>query len=507
VIKLWNILWRNSFIWKHLRSFLKVFLFVVERLPHRKERLWLEETPFFKYVYIHRMEAIRIALNTSSVIKRDDLAQAYIVPAVNILFDKNYINEAQYLLFTIEEWFLSQNTEKEFEEKLKLFAQHAIDAGLRFREKFPLPETGKHEPPRIAFASHWVGKIGFEVIIGLGRHLRQFSPLVYGMFAYNPPGEVPTTEVFRRNGLKVVVRGEENTYNAFALRQLFGDHPVDIAMWVTPPMHMFFNFSFGLAPKQVFFSQYLHPNIEFKYLDSHLTLGGAGKIVTKTFNGREWDIIPQVTYIESTTREETDQTVMFSPARLEKIKQPPFLYALKQIMIKCPNAVYKWTGYYQDPELLEFFSKNGWSDRHWYIPWMNNTELLREISTTDVILGTFPIDLGTTGIMASLYSKPIVSMYSQSNPLYWRDCYWEAEQGNAYLRGICLDKNGKSILSINSSIDDYVNDAVDIINNPAAAARNAKAYKDAFDYTYLNNPNDIGEIFGKYVDKLYREGQ
>ena len=497
----------RKFIKGHTKWFLKILFLIVKVLPEKRVKVKLNETTVFNDVFIPGVEILRTVMNTMPVAKRDKFAKRYIIPMVNMLFDKNRINYAQYLLFAVEEWFLSKNTEEDFENALNLFSEHAIQAGLRFREKYPLPEI-KHKNGKttVAFVNHWVGQIGFEVVIGLGKYLKKYSPSVYGSFVYNPPDGEDTVELWKRNGIKVVSYGTDVFYNVFKLRQLFIDNPVDVAMWVTPPMHMFFNFSFGFAPKQVFFSQYIHPNLKMEYLDDCLTLGGAGKITERVFNGRKWNIIPQITYVNDGSEKVTaNKIVLFAPARVEKIKQPEYLETVKKIMKKCPNTIFKWTGAVYDPEVKFFFDKLGWHNRNEYIPWMNNEELIQQIKDSDVILETFPIGFGTTCIMAAQNGKPIISMYSERNPLYWRDCYWEAKQGNEDLRKICMDKNGRSKVRINRNKDEYIADAVKVINSPSLAKQYAKVYKDAFDYAYFNNPNDVSKIFSKYVEGLYED--
>lgn len=81
---------------------------------------------------------MRHALNNKTWSQRETIAIKYIVPTINKLFDKNYVNFAQLLLLTLEEYFLSKDTEEDFEEVLSTFSSHAIAAGLRCREKFPL---------------------------------------------------------------------------------------------------------------------------------------------------------------------------------------------------------------------------------------------------------------------------------------------------------------------------------------------------------------------------------
>ncbi len=476
--------------------------FLVRFLPKTTIESNKNETNFFRHQYLKRISIIRENLNKCSLEKREKLVIKYIIPMLNLLFDKNYVNYAQFGLFAMEEWILSKNTEKTFEDALSLFSHHAIAAGLRFREKYPITNRKISKSPKIGFFSNWVGKIGYECVLGLGKFFTDYSSFIVGASVIDvSPNEKTIEDTWKEAGFELIVSDKYFIYNVFEMRNLFIRNEIDIAMWVLPPMQMFFYFSFGLAPKQVFFSNYIHPNLSFKYLDDYLTLGGVGEKTIKIFNGKEWNIIPQQTRIEMTSQFK-DIRVLFAPARLEKIKQPNYLNTVIEIMKKCPNTVFKWTGANKDKEVIKLFISNNLLDRQEYVPWMNNNQLIQEIKSSDIILETFPFGFGTTNIMASIFNKPIVSLYDDKNPLYWRDIYWEANNGNLDLQKICFDIDGNSKIKINKNLEDYIEDAVKIINDSDYASKNADVFRKAFEYAYLNNPNNIKKIFNNFIDSL-----
>lgn len=479
----------------------KLFLFITQCLP----KVFIKKSntsPKIFLKFTKKIDKLNERINTIPLEQKDYLVKRYIIPAINILFDKNYVNAAQYTLLILDNWFLSKETEKDLEDAMGLFSEHAINAGLRYRAKYPLPNYISQGKKKIGIVSCFVDKMGFEVVLGLSKYFNDFSLDIYAMKSFKVPRKKTFEDVCKEKQIKVHLCSEEIKYNVFALRQLLIDNPVDLVMWPLPPFQMFFFFAFGLANKQIWFSQYLRSNLNFKYLDEVLTIGGAGHYTQKEFNGRMWNILPQITYIERNDELIENNIVLFSPARLEKIRQESFLHAVAMIMKECPNTIFKWTGCYEDTKIKEFFILHDLGNRNQYIPWLSNENLLREIKNCDVILSTFPLALGTVEIMASIYKKPIISMYNKENTLYWRDSYWEACQGNQDLRKICMNENGESVLAMNESIDEYVNDAINIINHPKLAKFYGEVFHKAYNYSYLDNPNDISKNIRDFVQKV-----
>lgn len=489
---------------------LSLLYYILKTLPILPIK-WNENENFIFKNYFKFTSQIRKYLNQLSLDDRERIVKKYLIPTINIFFNKNYVNCAQVTLLICEEYFLSKKTDKEFEEVLSLFSKSAIDAGLRFREKFPLQKKDKIcNTPNIGVASYYTAKSGFEVILGLGKHLKKFSTKLFGMKSFEEINSLSLETVCGLNDIELVLPKKNILYNVFVLRRLIIENDIDIIFWPTPPFHMFFFFAFGLAPKQVWFTHYLRSNIEFPYLDNCISPGGAGQVTEKFYNGKMWQIVPHVIFNESlmdknkllsvVKEEKLGNTILFTPGRLEKIKQPDFLKALVQIMKACPNTIFKWTGACHDNELKNYFADNGLQNRNFYIPWMINDTLWKEIGNSDIILAPFPLSLGTIEIMSAHLYKPIVSMYNEENSMYWRDPYWEANQGNQDLQKICMDENGNSILAKNRTIDEYVKDAINVINNEELAKKYAKVYHDAYEYTYLNNPNNIEKIFSDIIE-------
>lgn len=436
--------------------------------------------------------------------ERERFCLSYLIPATNNLFDKNYVNYAQLLLLVVEEYFLSKDTERGFEEALALFSPHAIAAGRRFREKYPLLEMPADREPSVGFVGHSVAISGYEVITAFGRYLTPFRPKMYAMRVYDTPYGQSTASAFKDGGIELITT-KKKLYNVFALRRLLLDHPVDVAIWPMPPFHMFFLFSFGLAPKQIFLSQYLRPGIEFDYLDEVMTLGGAGTLRKKVFNGREWKIVPQVARIEGAS-DDSSRRYLFTPARLEKLKQPEFLSCVVRILKDDERTYFKWTGYYRDNEVVHFFRRAGLAERNIYVPWMNSHSLVREILDSHAILACFPLSLGTVEYIAARHGIPIVSMFDEQFNLYWRDIYWEATNGNDALQRICLNSDGTSKILIARTKDEYVATALRVINEPDLAKTYADVYKRSYEYCYDHNPNDIGAIFRDVILNLHGRG-
>lgn len=454
--------------------------------------------------YTMFLKPLRPNLNRKKGTQRERLTRAYLMPIINRLFEKNYVNYAQLLLLVIEEYFLSKETEAEFEEVLGLFSAQAVAAGLRFREAYPLPPASAGPDVTIGFVGHSVAISGYEVIIGLGKHLAPFRPRMYAMRIFDVAHGPTTAESFEGGGIEFVMTRKAG-YDVFALRRLLVQRPVDIAIWPMPPFHMFFFFGFGLAHKQIFLSQYLRPHLQFKHLDGAMTLGGAGALRRKVFNNHEWAIVPQVASLDVVSSG-PNRKYLFTPARIEKLKQPEFLNCVARILERDESTFFKWTGYHRDDEVVAFFRKRGLAHRHLYVPWMNSHALTREIQNSYALLACFPLSLGTVEYIAAHNEVPIVSLYDEQFNLYWRDAYWEAINGNRDLQEICLNPDGTSKILIARTPTEYIEVALRIVNEPELAMQYAGIYKRAYDYTYHSNPNDITAIFRDFIDDVRNSG-
>lgn len=464
----------------------------------------LEPYPRLVIFYEKFARTLRYALNQLPQSKRTSLAEKYYVPLVNELFDRNYVNFAQLTLLALEEYFLSKKTEKDFEQALALFSGHAVSAGLRFRKAFPMPETrGGKTFESLAFVGHFVAVSGYEVVLGLCGRLPSFKTKLYAMRAFDVIGEETTCQAFESAGSEFHVPSDYLHYDVFEFRKRIVRDEIDIAVWPLPPFHMFFIFAFGVASKQVWFSQYLRPNLSFSHLDGTLTPGGAGTLTHKQYNGKSWNIIPQVSRIVGINSDPwKGKKFLFTPARLEKLKQPEFLDAVAAILKQSNDTIFKWTGYYHDEEVKSFFESQGLEDRHYYVPWLNHFQLLHEIERSHAILACFPLSLGTVESMAAHLRVPIISLYDEECNLYWRDIFWEAKNGNPHLQKICLDDFGKSKIPVAKTVDEYIKVALRVINEEDLANVFREVYFESYNYTYLNNPNDIDGMVKSYFTKL-----
>jgi hypothetical protein len=476
-----------------------LFLKFVNYLPAARIR---NEQSYFLVLRVFQLVAalMRARINSKPADERANLAVKYLIPTVNKLFDKNYVNYAQALLLTLEEYFLSKETEQGFEEVLASFSSHAIAAGERYRSAFPMPQHTSAKPPKMGIVTHSIAVTGFEVVMGLGPYMAPYKPTAFSMRLFDERNARTTKDALLAAGIELALTAKQR-YDVFDLRKLVIEHKIDVAVWPVPPFHMFFIYAFGLANKQVWFSQYLRPNLNFSRLDDVFTTGGAGTLNRKIYNGKEWAIVPHVLDLEGIYSKTTTKQI-FTPARLEKLKQWKFMECVAELLKRMPNTHFRWTGYYHDREVVEFFAKRDLNGRHSYIPWLNYKELVREIQNSDLILACFPLSLGSVENIAASFDVPIVSMYDDECNHYWRDIYWEAQKGNPVLRAICLDENGKSKILIAKTSEDYVQAAMKVLQDPDLAATYADVYRRSYDYAYFRNPNDIGKMINDFVSRL-----
>ncbi|HZF62229.1 MAG TPA: hypothetical protein VEZ52_11485 [Desulfovibrio sp.] len=472
-------------------------------LPHCRITDY-ERFPFLLKVFYALSGHMRNSVNLFCSSDREHCVHYSLLPTIRILFEKNYVNYAQILLFVCEEYFLSKRTEKDFEDVLKTFSDSAINAGKRFREAFPLQ---KSSGSRVSFVSPYVAYSGYEVILGLGKSLARFKPRMTCLGAFDVRGQIKISDLFKICGYEYI-EAHSSTYNLFTLRNLVQKEKISCAIWCLPPFHMFFLFSFGLAEKQIWLSQYLRPNINFEYLDDVVTYGGAGTIFSKNFNEKTWKVLPQTSVIDGINL--NPKKYLFTPARTEKIKQPEFLQCVTKILKMDKSTHFLWTGYHFDREIDQFFCDNGLSDRNSYIPWMDQIQLMMAIRFSSLILSCFPLSLGTVEEIAAYYKVPIVSMYDDEFNLYWRDIYWEALNGNEYLKKICIDDDGISKIFVCNNSDDYVAAALSILTNEKIREQYINVYYESYMYTYINNNNDLSGFFESLINggscEMVKEG-
>lgn len=121
---------------------------------------------------------------------------------------------------------------------------------------------------------------GYEVVMRIAGTLNMYVTKMFACRVYEDASTRSTRQAFKDNNVDLIL-SDKNQYDVFALRKLVIKHNIDVAIWPMLPFHMYFLFSFGLARKQIWLSQYLRPDINFKYLDEVVTLGGAGTITEK----------------------------------------------------------------------------------------------------------------------------------------------------------------------------------------------------------------------------------
>jgi glycosyltransferase involved in cell wall biosynthesis len=445
-----------------------------------------EQHPRILNLFQSFINRYRKYLNSKKEKKREYIAEKYLIPITNILFDKNYVNFAQLLLLAMEEYFLSHDSEESFESCLDKITISAESAGLRFKRIAGSAQSSESKGNKIGICGHGIAISGYEVIAALCNDLPDTDDIsIYTMTVYDSEH---TQKYFGKINIDIH-ENPSKKYDVFQYKRLLEANEVSVAVWVMPPMHMIFLFSYGLASRQVWLSQYLRPNIKIKSIDKLLTYGGVGTNHKKRYNNREWNIIPQI------YPSENKGVYLFSPARIEKIKGTAFLECVAKILKKVPNSIFKWTGYENDNEINEFFDKMGLKYRHKYIGWCSYENLVIEIETSDIILSTFPLGLGTVELIAAEKNIPIVSMFDDTKNLYWRDIHWEAVNGNEYLASLCLDENRASIIRKNSNIEEYVATTVDLVKDDTLKKQYTKIYKKSYKYAFKNNPNGIGRQF------------
>jgi len=156
--------------------------------------------------------------------------------------------------------------------------------------------------------------------------------------------------------------------------------------------------------------------------------------------------------------------------REEKLLNRDYVRALGEIMRRCPNTEYIWTGREQPPEFLAWLVEEGIADRCTFIGWVD-TKLYAHV--LDIFVDSFPFASGHTAFEAMALGKPIVvlltpealetSTASAVVPVFEGHAGTEADQ--IRVREIFTAGEAASLLPFVRNVEEYIDQAQRLIND------------------------------------------
>ncbi len=208
-------------------------------------------------------------------------------------------------------------------------------------------------------------------------------------------------------------------------RDTLDEFQCGIAVWVSVPIWVSYAFGMGLAPKQVLWSLKFHPvhlGGEVKHIA--MTPPGEGQIL---INGSLWTRFSPPLTVRSKQRPKSEidrirnsfngRFIFGSLARTEKFNSLPFATSVADIVGRCTDSVFIYTGAEDSTLLKKVFADRGLSNSAVYVGWVD-TELYCQV--LDVFLETFPFGCGITGAQAVDLGTNTVSLWcNETLPQYY----------------------------------------------------------------------------------------
>ena len=215
-------------------------------------------------------------------------------------------------------------------------------------------------------------------------------------------------------------------------RNIIRQENCNTAVWVSVPVMVSYLFGFGVAPRQVFWSLKFHPvHLGDSVTHIAMTPPGVGEVL---FHGRPWKrFSPPLSIPESTCRSEDVSRIrnelgasfIFGAlARTEKFNSPEYVDTVVDIIRRCSNSVFVYTGHQDSPLIRARFSEAGLSSAIRFVGWVDTNLYAQAL---DVFLETFPFGCGVTGAQAVNAGTRMVSLWrNETLPRYYFESLGQA---------------------------------------------------------------------------------
>ena len=327
----------------------------------------------------------------------------------------NLMNELFFISFFVKAQ--KEPDEAGYNKWLHDFARLSFQTGERHRG--PL-QAWPRKTPRLAFIGLGDDPSAYDHIYHLCNYLHKSGSYKPYLFLFSPHNNLDRiTAHFQQAETPVIIVPFNESIiieSCVQMRDALAKEEINIAAWVHLPTLMFALFGMGVAEKQVFISQYLHPDLARFDIDGLMTYGNIAD-KESVFLKDKWRTIPSsldMPVKPSPDHQELrkqfakdDTHLLATFGRIEKIRQKDFLRCVAGILRKVPKAVYLYTGYEDDSDIASFFLAYNLADRIKFIGWVDIDAYLPIV---DLVLDSFPLATGITALKAMAYGKPVLSM-------------------------------------------------------------------------------------------------
>jgi hypothetical protein len=204
-------------------------------------------------------------------------------------------------------------------------------------------------------------------------------------------------------------------------RKICQDLNIGTLIWVSVPTAVSCVFAYGLAYKQIYWTLKFHA----MYIDKsiiHISCSNSGQNKAETIiNGNLWKVFQPPLSINVRKNNEQELNIIKNKfpkgkifgtlAREEKFDSKEFIGVLIDILNKCPESIYIYTGRKNSEVLLKELKKFNLLNRCFYIGWID-TNLYSEL--IDIFLETFPFGCGITGIQSLFQGSVLISKWDNN---------------------------------------------------------------------------------------------
>lgn len=336
------------------------------------------------------------------------------------------------------------------------FSHHTSSMWSAGRRMSPGPiMTG--DPDCIAFVAHNSVLLGHtEVMLLVMEDWRRRYPHLRLIFVGLTPCQPDLLRRLSDIGIEAITPADKLQPLSLTswLRKTLISENTGTAIWLSLPIWAHFIFGYRIAIRQVFWSlkfHAVHLGQEVTHIGMTKQCDGIVKIHDKPWLAFQPPLAVQIKERDSNTRANLrgiyDEKFLFaSIARDEKFNSPKFVTAVAQILKRCPDSIFMFTGREISPVIEKIFSDYGVADQAMFVGWVD-TELYTNL--IDCFLETFPFGCGITGMQALSHGTPVISLWDKDTlPTFY---FQDSEQANHF------DKNWL----ISNKETDYVDAATD----------------------------------------------
>ena len=364
-----------------------------------------------------------------------------IMPLLRALYNTGQLAAADYLSHLA--WGLCGTrlySEDEFAAFVAEYAHAAADAGRRVRclsgfgER---PVAASNHPVRVGFLTrggNFTNAV-LQHVLPIMCHLDRATAGRFLPFLYALEYHSEVEQIFHKHGISASFVGEYGSAPTDVVRRYIElcermkEDRVDIAVWVHGFDVPFFIFGLQVAPYQVLFSQYLHPDMEHLGIDACITYGCPARRQEK-FRDQIWRVVPSClrpsagAVDEAKVRELRNQlgapqrVILGTLARAEKVGQPEYLRCVAALLREYPECLFLWTGTDEDDEIVAYFRTEGILPQTRYVGWVDVRLYCRVF---DILLDTFPLANGVTFLEAMQAGTACVTMDNRLHTYLGRD--------------------------------------------------------------------------------------